>query len=133
MDCNQVVESNIFNAPTNRVWMIYKEIDGGIGHICLSGRLDVRTVPKIEAKFAVAAEGRSLIVDLSGVELMNSVGLGMLITHANMLRAAGRSMVLLSPSPRVEKVVRIAGLDILLLPIVFDMPSALRIIRNAVI
>jgi anti-anti-sigma factor len=103
----------------------YQEIDSGIGYIYLTGRLDVRTVPLIEAEFVALTAGqkKSVIVDLSGVELMNSAGLGMLISTANAMMRHGRHMALLYPKPRVERVIRIACLD-MLLPIMHDLADA---------
>ena len=70
-----------------------------------------------------------MIVDLSGVELMNSAGLGLLIASANMLSLYNKVMILLNPNPRVEHVIRIACLQPFL-PVVFGMLEALKKIKG---
>jgi len=110
----------------------YCEIEPGIIGVILRGRLDVRRVPQIQDEFQrITTSGRKpVIVDLSEVELMNSVGVAMLVENANTLRASGIPMILLNPRPRVERVIRIAHLD-QLLPIVHDLNEALRTIKTA--
>ena len=114
------------------VLMSYFEVEAGVGCVCLIGRLDVRTVPQMERvfEFMTASQRKPVIVDLSGVELMNSIGLGMLITNANTLRFYGASMILLDPPPRVERVIRFASLD-QLLPIVHSKAEALKRIKES--
>jgi anti-anti-sigma factor len=108
------------------------EIEPGIVGVVLRGRMDVRRVPQIEGEFQrITTSGKKpVIVDLSEVDLMNSVGVAMLIESANILRANGIPMILLNPRPRVEHVIRIAHID-QLLPIVFDLSEALTKIKTA--
>jgi anti-sigma B factor antagonist len=108
------------------------EIEPNIICVCLKGRLDVRSIPQIQDEFQriTISGGKPVIVDLSGVELMNSVGLAMLIDGANSLRAVRTPMILLNPGPRVEKMIRIAHVD-QFLPIVHDVKEALRKIKTA--
>jgi anti-sigma B factor antagonist len=114
-----------------RIQMRHEEIDSGIATIHLKGRLDVLGVQKIELQFTELSTylRKPIIVDLSEVELMSSVGLGMLITAAATLKAEGRSFVLFKPQPRVERVIRIAGLDEFL-PIEFDLKRAIKRIKS---
>ena len=108
----------------------YQGIESDIGYVSLIGRLDVRSVPQIEEEFqnTVVQPGKPVIVDLSGVELMNSVGLGMLIVAANCLTPHGIPLVLLKPQPKVERVIRMACVDALL-PITHSLAEALKIIK----
>ena len=108
------------------------EIEPNILCVRLSGRLDVRGVPQIESEFQrITTSGRnSVIVDLSEVELMNSVGLAMLIESANSLRDIGLPVILLNPGPRVARVIRIARVD-QFLPIVHDLNEARKKIKAA--
>lgn len=137
MTSNEIIESNIpvaksfaVRTPNEKiggVLLSYHEIDPGIGCVSLTGRLDARNVPQIEMvfEFMTTAQKKPVIVDLGGVDLMNSVGLGMLITNANALRVHGARMILLNPQRRVERVIRIACVE-QLLPIVRDMAEALK-------
>lgn len=110
----------------------YSDVEPGIVGVALTGRLDVRSVPQIQDEFQrITLFGKKpVIVDLSGVELINSVGLAMLIENANAMRISGMPMVLLNPQMRVERVIRMAYLDELL-PIVYDLNDALRKIKPA--
>jgi anti-anti-sigma factor len=109
----------------------HKEIGPDIGLIYLKGRLDIMGVQKIELKFTAfsSTQRRSVIVDLSEVELMNSVGLGMLISNAKTLKAHGKKMVLLKPDSHVETVITMAGVDELL-PIEHDLTQAIARIKQ---
>ena len=113
-----------------RMQIRHEEIGSDIGLIYLAGRMDIMGIQKIELQFAAitSAQRKSVIVDLRQVELMNSVGLGLLITNANILKAQGKLMILLKPQSRVERVIRIAGLDELL-PIEYDLSEALKRIK----
>jgi anti-anti-sigma factor len=109
----------------------HEEIESDIGLIYLKGRLDIMGVEKIELKFTAfsSTQRKSVIVDLSDVELMNSVGLGMLISNAKTLRAHGKKMVLLKPDPHVQTVVEMAGVHELL-PIEHDLTKAIARIKK---
>lgn len=115
--------------PTHQLQMRHEEIDSGVACIYLRGRLDIEGIEGIESKFAVfVAQRKSLIVDLSEVELITSDGLSMLISSANNLKIHGKSMILLKPNQYVEKVLRLACLDPFL-PIEYDMAEALRKVK----
>jgi anti-anti-sigma factor len=109
----------------SRMKMRHEQSESGIGTIYLSGRMDILGVQKIELRFTTltATQRKSVIVDLSDVELLVSVGLGLLIRNANTLKAHGKIMVLLKPQSRVERVIEIAGLHELL-PIEHDSAEA---------
>lgn len=136
MDAVQVFSTKTEEIETQenripRAGLRYVTLESGNGCIYLSGRLDILGVQQIESKFAVltSTQRKSVIVDLSNVELLSSIGLGMLISNANSLYAHCKRMVVLNPKPRVERVIRIACLD-LILPIVHNMLEALELIRH---
>jgi anti-anti-sigma factor len=119
------------DAKISRMKMRHEQNESGIGTIFLSGRMDILGVQKIELRFTTltATQRKSIIVDLSEVELLVSVGLGLLIRNANTLKAHGKIMVLLKPQPRVERVIEIAGLQDLL-PIEHDPAEAQKRIQT---
>lgn len=108
----------------------YQVLESDIGYVSLIGRLDVRSVPQIEEEFqnTVVPPQKPLIVDLSGVELMNSVGLGLLIVASDSLNVHGIPVVLLNPQPKVERVIRMACVDALL-PITHSLADALKVLK----
>jgi len=82
------------------------DLDGGIRKITIAGRLDLEGVESIDLKFTALASTRqnSVIVDMSEVTFLASIGIAMLIRNARSLRLRKGSMVLLSPQPPVERV-----------------------------
>ena len=137
MDAVQVLSTKTEEIETQenkipRAGLRYVTLESGISYIYLSGRLDILGVQQIETKFAalIATQRKSIIVDLNNVELLSSIGLGMLISNANSLYAHCKRMILLNPKSRVERVIRIACLD-LILPISHNMHEALELIKHS--
>src|SRR6185295_19225819 len=100
-------------------------LESGMACVSLFGRLDVLGVQQIEASFAMitATQQKSVIIDLSRLELMSSIGLGMLIANANTLYSQGKRMIVLNPQKRVERVIRMAGINAIL-PIAYSVRDA---------
>ena len=113
------------------MYLSYETIDEQIGCIHLIGKLDIPGTHEVELKFTVltSTQRKAVIVDLDQVDLITSIGLGLLITNAKTLKAMGQQMVLLSPKPNVDKVIRMSGLG-QLLPIEYDLKAALEHILN---
>ena len=88
------------------------ELDSGVFVVTASGELDVWTAPMLDEQLEGVLDRGSgpLIVDLSAVPLIDSVVLGVLVRHAKRLRAAGRSLVLVTDDPRAVRVIEITGL-----------------------
>ena len=101
--------------------------DDGLSHVALEGRLDVRGLHDVDVAFytATAGRGHPAIVDLSKVEFIASLGMGMLISCAQSLQRKGTDMVLLSPQGMVEETLRTAGVDAVM-AIVRSMDEARR-------
>lgn len=78
------------------------------------GDLDVATAGAF-ADVAVAALGalplRSVVVDLSGVDFVDSTGLGSLVRLRTEARRRGARMTVVGAPERVQRVLRITGLD----------------------
>ena len=98
-----------------------------VGVVHLAGLLDIPGVNDIALKFTAytATQRKPVIVDLSEVSMITSMGIGMLITVANTLRQHNASMVLFKPQPNVEKVLRMSGLD-QIFTIEHDLDAAIR-------
>ena len=105
--------------------MDVSEIDGGIQHIRLAGRMDVAGTQAIDLKFtALTATRRSaIVVDLSEVSFLASIGMRTLLSNAKALSLKGGRMVLLSPQPMVATALSTAGIDTLI-PVHEDLRSA---------
>jgi anti-anti-sigma factor len=77
-------------------------MDGALG---LSGWLDARAAGAVrDALHAALAEGSGpLVVDLSGVDLVDATGLGVLVGAHRRARLEGRELVLRGTPPRVAR------------------------------
>lgn len=91
----------------------------------LCGRLDTVGVDRVETRFnaAVTAGGRDVIVDLSEVSFVSSMGVRLLITAARVQRSRGRRIVLYAATPLVAETLAMVALD-RILPIVADEGAA---------
>jgi anti-sigma B factor antagonist len=79
----------------------------------VSGEVDVYTAPALRDRISdlLDAGQHQLIVDLGGVEFLDSTGLGVLVAGLNRTREVGGSLLLVCPQERVLKLFRITGLD----------------------
>lgn len=80
--------------------------------IALEGRLDVHAAPDVRDVLQAAVDSGSgdLVVDLSGVELVDFTGLGVLVGADRRAKSAGRRLVLRGAEPRVLRILRRTGL-----------------------
>ena len=79
----------------------------------VGGEVDVYTAPRLRERLVelVEAGARSVVVDLSRVEFLDSTGLGVLVGALKRLRAAGGSLALVCGHERLLKIFRITALD----------------------
>ncbi len=104
----------------------------GITQVALVGSLDIQGLHHIDMQFhcQTAAKRQPTIVDMSQVDFISSLGMGMLVSCGQSLqRHAKVRMALLSPQPMVETAIKTARLD-LVVPIVHDLDEALRVVRT---
>jgi anti-anti-sigma factor len=105
--------------------MAVHDLDSGILGINLSGRMDIVGTQQIDLKFtAVTASRRAnVLVDLSNVTFIASIGIRTLINNAKAQKLRGGSMVLYRPNPEVEEVLRSTGIPAII-PIAHDIEAA---------
>jgi len=103
----------------------YSELDNGIGLIRLVSRLDIIGVGEVETKFTGYCTGDKsrVIVDLSQVDFLASIGIRLLMLNAKSVALRGGRMVLLSPIAEVQSVLEITGLPAVI-PIYAHLESA---------
>ena len=100
------------------------DLDNGITRVQLSGRMDVQGALAIDKEFgALADQKKKVVIDLSNVTFLASLGIRTLIMSCKTLASKGGGMVLLNPQPNVEKVLRTSGVDTVI-QIVRDMSAA---------
>lgn len=102
----------------------YSELNN-IQLIKLIGRLDILGVGEIETKFAgyTAGEKTRVILDLSEVDFLASIGIRLLMLTAKSVRNRGGKIVILNPIPEVQSVLEITGIPSII-PIYHHRESA---------
>ncbi len=102
----------------------------GITTIVMSGRMDIEGAPAADMKFSVVAGSKKhVVVDLSDVSFMASLGMRTLIVSVKTIASKGGSMALLNPQANVEKALKASGVDTVI-PIVRDMAAAEQIFKG---
>lgn len=94
--------------------------------LALTGQLDVATAPDLRQtlqEVQYAGDGR-VVVDLAGVEFLDSFGLGVLIGGVKRARSHGGRLVLAAASQRVMQILELAGLATAL-PLAPDVETAI--------
>ena len=86
--------------------------EGG-ARVALTGELDIATAPKLEEEVRrLEGEGHRLIViDLRGLDFMDSSGLRALLAADTRARERGGRMVIVRGHERIQRVLRITRLD----------------------
>ena len=88
----------------------YSERSNKIRLIRLIGQLDILGVGKIETQFAAycAGEKTRVIVDLSDLDFLASIGIRLLTINAKSLASRDGRMVLLNPTPEVRQTLELS-------------------------
>jgi anti-anti-sigma factor len=104
----------------------HEDVSDSFRRIALSGRLDGRGTEEIAAKFAAlsTAGKQRVVVDLTGVSFLASIGIRALITSAKALqRNGGRMVLFVGGNPAVTKTLEATGIDVLI-PMFADAAEA---------
>ncbi|HUB96379.1 MAG TPA: STAS domain-containing protein [Stellaceae bacterium] len=98
--------------------------ESGVTWITLDGRLDIAGAGAIDLKFsALTGSRRLVVVDLSRVTFLASMGMRLLLSGAKTVASKGGRLVLHAPIPTVEQVLTTAGIDTVI-PVLRDHDSA---------
>ncbi len=103
-----------------------EQLDGDVYKINLEGRMDIIGTQEIDLKFTgmTAAPRKAIIVDLSGVDFLASIGIRTLLLNTKAINNRGGKLVILNPDANIAKILLMAGIDVLI-PIFNDLESAL--------
>jgi anti-sigma B factor antagonist len=103
----------------------YSDLDNGIGLIKLFGQLDILGTGEIETKFTGYCSGDRvhMIVDLSEVDYLASIGIRLLMLTAKSVMTRGGKLVILNPTLEVHNVLEITGIPAII-PIYSQLESA---------
>lgn len=109
--------------------MTVEQLGDGIKKVQLVGDLDIVGTGKIDLAFsALAGSTDKILIDLSGLEFLASIGIRTLVLGAQVVNRRGGKMVASNAQPMVEKVLRTSGI-VQLIPIFNDDASALAALR----
>ncbi len=108
-------------------------LDGGVKQVKLVGRLDLKGTNEIDNQFtfAVSSGKTPVLVDMSEVEFLASIGMRMLLSNARALSKRGSKLVLLKPTSLVKDALYTAGFD-QLIPVYDDFDEAYQALKALV-
>jgi anti-sigma B factor antagonist len=80
--------------------------------ICVSGELDIATVPKLRRRLVAALDRgvRRVVIDLRPLDFLDSIAVAALLHAARQLGGDGRLAVVVAPDSYIRMVFEIAGL-----------------------
>ena len=89
------------------------EVGDRIALVSISGELDLYVEDELRAALATAAElgSSALVVDLSGVALVDSTVCGILVGEAKRRRREEGQLLLVANGNRVNRVLEVSGID----------------------
>ena len=90
------------------------EFTGEILKIKLRGEIDHHSAVAVRSAIDDMIRAKrpiKLVIDMSAVDLMDSSGLGLIMGRYALMKEIGGVTVVLDPSPRVEKIMSLAGLE----------------------
>jgi len=91
-----------------------EELADGITKVVLSGVIDIAGSAEIDEPMQrVGESGNAVIVDLSGVEFIDSLGLRCLVLCGKSVMRRRGVLVLLAPQPAVKKVITVSNIHAL--------------------
>jgi anti-sigma B factor antagonist len=83
--------------------------------VWVRGELDVASAPRLREAMLDALAGRDdafvITLDMSGIEFLDSTGLGVLVAVLKRMRFVGGDLVIRAPSRSVRKLFGLTGLD----------------------
>ena len=97
--------------------------------IILRGELDIYTVPVFRREVSTLPKGTSVVVDMDGVTLLDSSGLGAIVALHSRAAEAGGIVAIASTSRPVLRVFEVTGLRGTF-PIGDDVDAAIAAIKN---
>jgi anti-sigma B factor antagonist len=84
----------------------------GVPHLELIGELDLSTIDplKLRLELVEREEPEKIVVDLRRVSFMDSMGLGILVSHRLRARQAGRELLLVEGPQHIRELFELTGM-----------------------
>lgn len=116
-------EERLISHP--RLNITKSEQDGALV-VQIEGEIDLSTASQFEKELLDSmGQGANLVVDLAGVDFMDSTGIGVLVRTSKKVTANGGIMGLLSAKGSVRRVIEVSGLDGVI-PLYDDLAAAVQ-------
>lgn len=107
--------------------MMVDELDGGVTNVALRGRFDTQGAEAVDLRFSVIAGSKSaVLVDLSDVDFLASLGIRVLLSSAKAIQRKGGKLVIVVPEGNVLMVLKTAGMENLI-PIFVERDAAMAV------
>ena len=92
---------------------IETQVSDGVSRLALSGEFDLAGIGRFDETLAAveARAPKTIVVDLNGLEFMDSSGLRALVTANDRAQRAGRRLAIVPGPPHVRRVFEITQLD----------------------
>jgi anti-sigma B factor antagonist len=92
--------------------MTVTRADDDIAHVVLDGRFDIQGAQEVDSRFVELADSsKAMIVDLSKVSFIASLGVRTLMLSAKVLIRRGSELVVCGANENVDKVLRGTGFN----------------------
>ena len=97
------------NAP----FKVEAEVDGGLHTVSVHGELDQGTAPELRGTLAsvLGQSSKSVLIDLSGCEFIDSTGLSLLVEAKRRLGEEQRAFGVCCPDADVRRLLELTGID----------------------
>ena len=81
--------------------------------VAVTGEIDVSTSPHLRDMILELLEHqrRRLVIDLDGIDFLDSTGLGILVGASKRLRAVGGTLTLVCSQPRILRTFKVTNLE----------------------
>ena len=104
----------------------FQDISDTLRTVSISGRMDMAGTDEIATRFAAltAASGKRVVLDLTAVVFLASIGIRAIITNAKALQQrGGRMVIFVGDNQAVFKTLETTGIDSLI-PLFADLAAA---------
>ena len=108
----------------------FSTLENGIRLLKLTGRLDTLGAGEIEPRFNEHCDGDNalVIVDLSGVDFLASIGIRLLVGAAKSVAKRGGRLLIVGPNADVHMVLDLSGIPAII-PLHDDVASARAVLQ----
>jgi len=81
--------------------------------LTVAGEIDMATAPRFRQRLlgVIGAGARHVVIDISGVDFIDSTGLGVVMGGAKRVRSAGGDIRLVAASSRLAELIELTRLD----------------------